>query len=67
MLPASSEINGARIMASKVENGFVVNYYKEVKTLAKDQNNYLYDYINKTYTFETIDRAIEKIKELLAQ
>lgn len=56
--------NSANINLRKIENGFQVTFSKEEKKLTADGNNFLYDYINETYAFDTLDEAVEKVREL---
>ncbi len=66
MQPISSGYNNssANINLRKIENGFQVSYSKEDKKINASGDNFLYDYINNTYAFATLEEAVAKVQEL---
>ena len=61
---AGSDRASVNINLRKIETGFQVNYSKEDKKINASGDNFLYDYINDTYAFSTLEEAVAKVSEL---
>jgi hypothetical protein len=57
----------ASVTIREINNGYEVSMSREVRTLNKDGNNYLYDYLSATFAYDNMNSALDKAAELLVE